>query len=238
MRKRLIASCLNLLLLLIVGSTVVYAWYTNGHNTAKVTITTANLATEVDLYIGNDFNYDGNLDLVLDTQTNTNVESFTEVTTKSKTDDKTFNLVFSDLIPTEIHTWKFVVRNLGEASGYFSINLSKEIKSEHLILIKFMSVSYYKVLADGEEVFSSKVYLFDKTANSIIAGNTTDDFVKLGTTETFVVRFKIEEYSNLVSQGIISDTPENYNLYQSLQTYKSQTDIYNFIEVVLCSEIK
>lgn len=263
MKKRLIISCVNLLLLLIVGGSCVYAWYTNGQNTAKVTITTANLATEVILYKGNDFNHDGNLDLTsVTTDSGTSiVESFTEVSTKTK-DQKYLTLVFDDVIPTEIHTWKFEVRNLGEADGYFSIHLNEDIFDTvatgstytYHDLVKFMSVSYYRINTSGTVKFSDKSYLYNvKSDNTFVCGNHEKDLVKLSTTESFVVRFELETFENFCLNVLKIDvnsstlTTEQKTLINNLETEyqelqgkllvagSSSSEIYNFIEVVLSS---
>lgn len=225
MKKRLIISCINLLLLLVVGSSVVYAWYTNGLNTNKITITSASLATEITIYKGLDFNYDGNLDLV------DGVEQFEELKDEHKTEKepKHFKLIFNDIVPTEIHTWKFKVANLGDASGYFAIHLNQNIGDDDLKLVKYLCAIY-----DFNGKNEEKIYLGKVEPGDIIYGGYETEYVEFGKTIEFVVRFEFPLFKELVDAGVTNITEEEYNELQGTST----GEIYNFIEAILSSKVR
>lgn len=251
MRKKILISCLNLLLLLVVGSTVVFAWYTNGINTTKIVITSANLATQITLHKGYDFNYDGNLDL--DSSGN---EMYEEVYKIDKGGEKILIFSFGDIklsldpnpnaeppkehyypsdgmcyiIPTEIHTWKIDVKNLGDADGYFHLNLHQDISDEQMDYISCLSARYFRVGSD--EPISNKVYLGELEPGKTIVGGMKDDLVKIGNNpESFVIKFEFELYENLPEVVRGKFTKEEYQALQG-----KQTTVFNFVNVVLASE--
>ena len=138
---------------------VSFGWWIDGFVSDSFIIKSANISSEITLYKGLDFNLDGNLDKV--------ENPFIIVNKTDKTvDKKVLVLDFGTTLPTEVHTWKIIVKNNGDAAGYVYATLSTKLPDDQLKLVKYMSVSavynninciHYLTNVDDTKKFNGKM---------------------------------------------------------------------------------
>jgi hypothetical protein len=165
MKKSLVFHMITLLLLCCLFITSIYGWWIEGALGSSLIIKSARIESEITLYKGEDFNYDGNLDKSLSGQEY--IDIYNLVDKKIKNNRQILVLEFNDLLPTEIHTWKILVENKGDAVGYIYATLFTGLTDQQEKLVKYMSISMEEVfihyITDGE---------FNGTKEELIGGNT------------------------------------------------------------------
>lgn len=109
--KKLLYSVIMTLAALSLLITAVFAWFIIMEKTEPIIISTGSLNTSCALYYGVDANFDGILD----------DDECVEITEEG--------IVFSDVIPGQIYTYKMVVKNLGSVDGMLSVEASGIIAS-------------------------------------------------------------------------------------------------------------
>lgn len=201
MKKKIIVTSINSILCLIVAITFTFAWFTNSVNDSQITITSARVASEIEYYIGDDFDLDGVFDYDV---------GFTYIgTIKESGEEKFVNIEINNFLPTEVYTYRFIIKNKGDVAGYTTGILSEEALAYEMT--KCLSITLVDIETTTTIV---KSYLGKLSKdNLVIFGGTVDDIVNTtdinGKSYTIMITFETEEA--LIKEGI---EVANYNELQ------------------------
>ena len=246
MKKRMIINLVAMTILVIFMGTVTFGWWIDGAVGNSVIIKSANVVSNISLFKGYDFNYDGNLDKTTDEQGNV-IDSYELVYKSEHEEEQVLIFAFSDiilgaenkyipdysnscdLIPTEIHTWKLLVENKGDTAGYLIAKLSENFNSDKDIFIKFLSIT-----VNGE-----KIYLYNYlTKGNLIFGGNDEDLISISQSKEYIIQIQLETFENLktnVFNSLSEQEVDDLEIeYQSLQGMS--TDPFKFIDVMLSTE--
>jgi hypothetical protein len=102
---------------------VTFAWFATIEKTDPIIITTGTLKIESHFYKGIDSNLDGILDKVMDNDTL--VDHYEEVTEEG--------LIFDNVIPGQIYTFRFTFKNNGSIDGVLSVDALDIIDNFNLL---------------------------------------------------------------------------------------------------------
>ena len=170
-----------------ISSIPLYAWYTNSISSGDFSITSANVESQIDLYKGIDYDYDGNLNYSLDENYNQREDGIIDVdgTTyytynkflykmveakSAKAEDEyNINLEFAiqDIAPTETHSWLLDITNRGDVNGYTNLTIGNDVYQKYKTILSCfkVNISYY--------------YLDEKNEYDIYIGDSDFDLVLL-----------------------------------------------------------
>ena len=207
MKKRFVFHIITLMLMLACCCTVTYAWWIEGIVANKVVIQSANIESKITMYKGVDFNHDG----ILDKDTDGNDKYETPETTEGE--ENKVILKMTDLIPTEIYTWKVKAENKGDANGYFTIAVAPDEMGTKEYY-KYLSIIVIYKDSQNKDVASNKTYLGKNP--SMLYGD-SEYIPKLNGSKEYLFKIQLETYENLVSVGIFEDNETNKAKYQNLQ---------------------
>lgn len=250
MKRKLIMHILTSVLSLALLVTISYAWWTGAEATNKVEITTANIASEVKVFEGNDFNRDGNLDQVSDGAGGF-IDSFKKDPLQSEntsTGGKAANIALNllDIAPTEVFTWKVTIKNMGDAAGYVRAEISKDYLKENDKYLKYFSMRAVWT-ENGVQRLSKKIYFADllkssTPQNTLLFGGREEDKVDVKNENVYYFKLELEAYDALIDGGLdangnkivhITDSKEERSAYQALQGQKVK---YCILDIALTSE--
>lgn len=223
MRRKIIIITSITVFLLVVGLTItsVFAWYTNATRSASFSIKSANVSSSITLFTGNDNNHDGILELV-DSQASYTQQG--EATDPSK--QETISLACSDIIPTEVYTWKITVENRGDVDAYVSFVLDETSVSQ--AIMSCLSITIY----DESTPSNTKNYIGKMSVGSVLFGGTATDKVdKPGGAKSvisYIVKIEFEIEEALKSQNI------TINDYQAVQG--NEISNLNLFSLILTSD--
>lgn len=221
MKKTIINNIFTILLITALLVTTVYAWWIKSDSVSNVQIVTAKMESEIALYKGIDFNYDGLLDLDSD-----NNEKYTKKLTGESFDfrnvDVNGNVTSHNVMPTEIHTWKIVVTNKGNAIGLVSMKLL--VQTDELKNV----FKYFALTVNGEKYYLNDV--FNKNVVNIYEGQ---DEIRPNESKEFIVQFELLTYEELEEQGYTNISFEEYQSIQGKSLLVSNEEQNKFLDVIL-----
>ena len=221
MKRTIINNLLSILLVVALLVTTVYAWWMEYDSVTNVNIVTAKMESEIVLYKGIDFNYDGLLDL--DSEGD---EMFTTKLTSDCFDfrnvDVNGNVTAHNVIPTEIHTWKIVVTNKGNAVGL--VNMKLVVQDEELKNV----FKYFALTVDGERYYLNDV--FNKGIVNIYSGK---DEIRPNESREFIIQFELLDYSELEGLEYTNISLEEYQEIQGKSLLISNEKQNKFLDVIL-----
>lgn len=221
MKRVVIRNLISLVCILLLLTTTVYAWWITSDSIPDVIITTAKMESEIALYKGVDFNYDGILD----------VDSSGEDIYSPKLEEPTFDfrnisetgvITPHSVIPTEIHTWKVVVTNKGDAVGLVSMNLV--VQDDHLKEI----FKYFILIVEEKEYYLNEVF-----SNGVKSIYDSQDGINPDATKEFVIKFELVDYNVLAEKGYTNISLSEYQSIQGQSIFTSEEDPKIFLDVTL-----
>jgi hypothetical protein len=112
--KKIVASAIYLVLSLLMLAYSVYAWFTNRVAVTNIIIKTGNIDVEAELYIGQDYDYDGVVDI------DENGDEIYLPLNNYKTQGEPLQLV-SGLNPGDIVSFKLWIKNVGTIDGMLGV---------------------------------------------------------------------------------------------------------------------
>lgn len=221
MKKILVKNLFSLLLVVCLLTSTVYAWWIKSDSISDIKVVTAKMESEIALYKGIDFNYDGLLDL----DANGN-ELFTDKLESNNFDfrniTKDGSVTNHSIIPTEIHTWKVVVTNKGNAVGLVSMKLVVEDESLKDIF------KYFVLIVEDKQYFLNEVF-----ENNVVTIYESDTQIKPNESNEYIIQFELLEYSVLEEKGYTNISYEEYQSLQGIQSIISGNSANIFLDVIL-----
>ena len=232
MKKRLLLNIVSIILVIALATSTAYAWWLTGNFGKGLSIRSAKISSKITVEKGQDYNFDGNLDV-----DQNGAEIFHEVDVTDKGEEQILVLNFENIIPTEIHTWRITVENKGDAAGYVYATLFEEIDltddiSQEEELIKYMSISTIVSDPNGNDVVN-KIYFYNINSDQVLFGGTDDDIVESSKSIQIVFQIQLEAFDDLVLNGIC--TEDDREEYFNLQG-KTISESFKFLDVSLSTE--
>ncbi len=151
-------------LALLLALATTFAWFSSRFVTKDFTFTTAKLGSSVTIFLGNDFDHDGYLDLgEVDGKIE---EKYTIIESEMSEDGNTITIIeISDILPSEIYTFKFNVFNSGDVAGDVLAIFSNTDES-NMLFLKTLAVTPVIIHDDNTMTVGEKIYFADTATDS------------------------------------------------------------------------
>lgn len=157
MKKQLISSIFIFLSVVMVITTVVFAWVVLTFRSEEIIVTTGSIKVEANLFYATDENYDGNLDLV------SGEPVYNPITSPG--------ITFTEVIPGQKYTYRLVITNTGTSDGFLSIYI-KDILTIDSDMYQMLKITYINPVNDtltevnlnNQNVTLFNDYLLDESA--------------------------------------------------------------------------
>lgn len=202
MKKRFFLSVIYLVLLFSIGAMSIYGWYVGGINTSRVTISSANVSSEITVFQGNDFDKDGIFDWLEESMYN-------EI---EPDEDGIIHINITDFKPTDVLTFKIHVVNAGDVDGYPFFIVDELMKSN---IGNALSVSVCKL----EE--NTVPYIMEDEKHMINQLIDPDGIVYYGNDDNKILH-SIDEN---VADFIIQIKFESFNEVSNAYTYEQYNEL-------------
>lgn len=215
MKKRFFLSVIYLVLLFSIGAMSIYGWYVGGINTSRVTISSANVSSEITVFQGNDFDKDGIFDWLEENMYN-------EIEPDK---DGVIHINITDFKPTDVLTFRVHVVNAGDVDGYPFFIVDKLMESN---IGNALSVSVCKLDENTipHIMIDEKQMIYELTdPNGIVYHGNDDNKISHGIDDNiadFIIQIKFEsfeEVSNVYS----------YEQYNELQAKDLNCILFSFV---------
>ncbi|MEG1996782.1 MAG: hypothetical protein RR036_04650, partial [Oscillospiraceae bacterium] len=114
MKKQAVLAGVSSAVALISVIALTVCWFAFNTKTANMKFTAGFLQTQVTLYKGVDFDFDGNLDKTVASGSTEATDTYKKVGTSADgVSDAGFSLTAESMFPTQTHVWKIEVKNTG-----------------------------------------------------------------------------------------------------------------------------
>ncbi len=225
-KKIYIMFTIYIVVVVIFFTSLIYGWWVPGITSPKVSITTAKIASQIDVYEGIDFDHDGIFDYSIDVNAD-NIDNnghYNYIDTV-KDSDKGKDIILSSVTnfhPTKTLTYRFNFTNKGDADGYIVIDGNVDGYEENEIyFLKCLSISvcvYDPLDSNSTYSFCDKIYLKDiinSDTFNIFTSSRTDVVEKYAGSNSkykkdLIVKIEFEPYSEL--DNIIDEETYKKNL--------------------------
>lgn len=153
-------------LALLLALATTFAWFSSRFITKDFTFTTAKLGSSVTVFLGTDFDHDGYLDLKK--INGVDAETFDPVPSQLIDGNTVTIIELSDILPSEIYTFKFNVYNSGDVAGdvLAVFSYSDDTSNEAKLFLKTLAVTPVIIHADNTMTIGQKLYFADETVNT------------------------------------------------------------------------
>lgn len=222
--------------LLITATGISLAWFIEGYLSDKFSFAVAFVESKVSLYRAEDNNYDGIPETDTDgkplytflgdsergsIKLDANGNPIIINGVPEYDGDVKVRFDISDMLPTQIYTWKIVIRNVGDVKAKINADINIPLIDNSLksgIDVLSMSVNnkveIYTGLSYGyneaTRIYSQKILLID---NDPIEYSYNPDEINPYSINEYIFAIKFENYENLIKAGV-NITQEVYQAYK------------------------
>lgn len=233
-RKKLILIT-AVMCLMITATGISLAWFIEGYLSDKFSFAVAFVESKVSLYRAEDNNYDGIPEIGTDgkplytflgdsergsIKLDANGNPIIINGVPEYEGDVKVRFDISDMLPTQIYTWKIVIRNVGDVKAKINADINiplsdKTVKSG--IDVLSMSINNKSVIYTGlsyvynssAQIYSQKILLID---NDSIEYSYNPDEINPYSINEYIFAIKFENFESLIKEGV-DITEDDYQAY-------------------------